>query len=634
MSKRFILFCLVLILALVSFRLMILLPTAGNYQIGVFRMGLHPINDALLWLDCAKDIVDGIKLPGRPIFPLVLTILGFLFKYNYVLYSAFFIFLNIASFLTAFYLLKDLRNNIFIVVFLSFLAMWNAPLQLSLATEVLAQPLLVIAFALIIRSFHDFSLNHYFMACFFIALAQTIRPWDFLSLVTVALFPVFLNGFSKKSLKLTLVAVLSVFMGISFYLFSVKFYCTTESNEVFAIRIWQQAHRGTGFTSDIYSDKNVAISYIQNDNPGMVKALYLGALKQAVEHPENLLEGLRWTFKFFARDIFGAFSNEKTGGAYFVACIFLILLLYFYDRERIKQLFSLKAKRGKAILFIAALVILLLKNRLFFNVFAVIGLLRILFFAPRHQRIFIILYFAGMLLSLLFNGGMGGDREWMSLEIVMYCLLAAGVFVLFEGFQGKKNVKAEFGFTPKTFYPQIIKLYIIFFACLIAIPLFLRLANLSGKDTRRFEVTEDQIRQKFGHLGEILTPTDMRTIHIMWPQPSFERVDAAYCYYPLRYRSFHAFYLGPGQGMAEHHPEYWALKPLPFPRAVYIENKIIFPGFTQRIAQRVEDRDIVVFGKIIGAKRPRFYDEGFLIIAHSIGYFDKDGKLVWFDILK
>lgn len=632
MNKREIKFFAIAFFILLVFRLAILMPTIGKFYMGPFRLGIQPLNDGLEWLDGARDILAGRKMLARPLLSLLLSLFVVLFKNNFFIYFAFFILLNITGFLIAFYLLKDIRNNIAVVVFLAFLSMWNAPLGFSICTENLATPLLTVAFALLIRGIYYSSYNYFFLAYFLIAFAQTVRPWDFFSLITLPLFPVIYSGFCKKTFIVFAILILVIVLGISYHVTGSKLYSAPEANEIFPMRILTQV-RGGGSIFDLYADKDILTVTLKNGSANeRIKLFYKKAWKELRENTWKLKRAFMLTFIFFIGTMPYFFDNRIIGSIFYVLAIFFVFFFYFYERADIKNIISSLRDYKRLLLLILLIAAVLINAKLAFSILAAIGLLYILILGSRPKRILISLYLTGIIVSLLFNGGVGGEREWMSIEILLYYGLGLGIFCITKRLQKEEYINKDFTFNIKNSLSSVSLIFVLFLAFFIIIPTLLRINNSYKKQQTPLIITTDQVKQALKINGPVVSPNEFLYFKLKWPEPSYETINLARCYWKLRYRDYHALYLTDSDGTAENDPRYWFLQPLSFSRTVYLEDKIIFPRVEKTSLSQFEEKEIVVFGQLLGKPRKYFRDSGYVILAENIGYINEKGQLNWIDI--
>lgn len=643
MNKKDIRFILIFSVALIILRLILLLPTTDKYHLASFRIGTHPVNDGLIWLNSAKDILENRLCEGRPLFPLLLALLLTLFKSNFALYFSLFILLNVAALCIAVYLLKNIRNNIFIVVFLAFLSAWNIPLQFSICTENLAVPFMIVALALLIKGLFYYSYNYIFISYFFIALSQTIRPWDFFSLVCLPLFPLFYNGITKKTLKLTAVLFLAICLGISCYTLAAKMFSFGQSQHVFALKLWAQGHGGGGEMQVYRADPEVVAATLDNipdderlfanglvntPNPKITKVLLKNALQEIKAHPQNLLRAYGLALSFFARYIPYNFSHAKIGNIFGVLLVLFTLILYFYDKDKIALI-----ERKKIITLLALAAGLLFFGPIYFCIFlAALGVIYIVFSAHKKYKIITYLFVTGILVSLFFNGGGGGDREWLSKEALLFYFSAFGAFSFSSGFKRSAESNKEFSFDKKKLVHSILSLCIPVFFIFILIPSLLRLNPAVAAKKGSFHITKEQLGRHFGASEQILSPKGFVYYALLWPNPSFETVTGHLSYWTYRHRSWNTFFFAANEGALENNHEYWPLMRFPFKRTVDIYNRILFPFITQKQLARFEDKQIVVLGRILGRPRPSFTSTGYIIIAQNIGYINDTGQLEWLDL--
>jgi hypothetical protein len=145
-------------------------------------------------------------------------------------------------------------------------------------------------------------------------------------------------------------------------------------------------------------------------------------------------------------------------------------------------------------------------------------------------------------------------------------------------------------------------------------------------------VTDDQIQQRFMITTPLLSPEVLRYLQVQWPQPSFERFSGAFCYVTLRYRGYHTIYFYPQEGSGEYNIHFWPLRAYDFGRTIYLDDMVIFPDVTKEQLSKLENKEIVVLGRLISHPRRIPSERGYAIVAEIFGYLNESGVLNWVSI--
>ncbi|MCU0665477.1 MAG: hypothetical protein MUF05_00005, partial [Candidatus Omnitrophica bacterium] len=438
-------------------------------------------------------------------------------------------------------------------------------------------------------------------------------------------FPVFLQGISKKTILYALVMVLAVALGISYYTLTTKKFCTAEANQFFAMRIWSQVSGGTGPLQSL-SDKNIAVAFIDGAPPEqMVKIIYKRAGEAFRENPLRILRAIKLSYQFLFRGLNFPFSKDKIANILFSIGIFFIMFFMFFEA---KDKNPGNIKRG--ILLILLLALICANNEITPLILSGIGLLYILFYGTKPQRLFIILYFAGIGTSLILNGGGGYEREWLSLELLLYYLCASGIYALVQSPPPTITQKPMLWAENKAI-KQIALLFVFLLLIFIIIPVSLRNMRPNGYPLyAKIQITSADIQIKSKNKLPILSPEELKVFLLLWPKPSYEKLNGVYAYIILRpYRSYHLVHLKANEGISYDPDTFWPLRETKFTRMVYIEDRLIFQKEAERLLLDLEGKEIIVLGRLLGRERKYFTSTGYAIVAEYIGYQDCFGKILW-----
>jgi hypothetical protein len=191
--------------------------------------------------------LEGVKINMRPMFPVFMADFIFFSGINLPYLVALFVTINIVSIIIAFMLLKDSRNPALSAVLLTFFCVWRAVFPASVMTETLAAPILLVAFCLILKGLETKAFRYMVLGYFLTGLAQAIRPWDFMSMATLPLLPLFYMGLKKESFKLVGILILAIGLGFGMDAISGRIFSTSgQANIDKAHHLFGQLSGGLG----------------------------------------------------------------------------------------------------------------------------------------------------------------------------------------------------------------------------------------------------------------------------------------------------------------------------------------------------------------------------------------------------
>jgi len=635
-------FSFILFLLLLSVRLYILLPTFSAEKLDTYRVGLIPVNDGGNWVERAQYILENKKINMRPLFPLFLSIFIFIFGTNMISLVSVMILCHVFSIMTAFILLKNIRNNIFVCLILSFFSVWRLIYPADMMTENLASCVIIVAFSLVLSGLLLSSLSRLCLGYFLIGLCQAIRPWDFMSLATLPLVPIFLWGFKRRYLRVYLALVIFISFGYGFNFITAKIFSTSKQAKIDrANHLYGQVQGGKGDSYWIL-DKEIKIAMAKKISGELsekeVSDLIFGkALKTFKEKPGLLFIGVFHSLKWYFKKMNVAFSGRMHTARFFLLFLF-IYALYFFDwrKEGLRELIP-----GSAIRYylppIISIIIYKSNPMVFFMLSLVLGLVFLILFDKRGFLIFSVLYFLGIILSISAIGVSGSGRMWMSHELLCYTLSAIGITVLM--FNKPSNLPegrdtfatTDLGILARPFTYSVCVTLIVF----VLLPLSFRpLYKHNSRDINK-KITPELIVDQLKISGPVISQEILMQYIILWPAPTFERVNGSTAYWKVRYRPLKAFYYEADEGLDKNKWQFskWHLQSFPFQRTAFDDrNPIIFPGATKEDLARFDGHEIVVVGKLLGRKRLLYFHQGFMIMAQYIGYPDKFGDLKWIKV--
>lgn len=637
-QKKSVIIFVFIFLALVIARFAVLYPTLTTTYQDTFRIGITPINDGADWVDRAQTMLEGKKISMRPLFSVFLSLFIYLFGIDMPKLVAVIISVNVISVMLAFYTLRTYLNNVFILIFLSSLTVWRMSFLADMMTENLAFSLYIISFAFLIRGISSSEFHYLLSGTMLTGLVQAIRPWDVFTLGALAVYPIAYMGFKKKAYKMAGILLLAGAFGFSFNIIDSKIFSNGEQDKIDrANYFYGQMCGGKGCNYWILDPeiKAATIKYDRGIVPAsdVEKLIYKKAFAAFKNKPINFLKGTFEGLRFFLAKVYMVFNDKKIAPLYFVS--FFLLLLFLLIQKPIpyiRDAFS-KAPIAKMIVLILSVILLTGKSVYLFSVFAVIGILFSFKGKDRRHIIFLVLYLIGILFTLLTIGPVGGDRMWMSPEIIAYYLSSWGLAYFFF------NQKKPFNEEEKEIHIDAPKcaryamfLGMLFISFFIVLPLAARATYANKEKAITSEVNPSVIAKDLGIKSRIITKETIIDNILLWPLPTFEKLNGEWAYWRATYRPFKAFYMDANEGLYDKKWRFskWHLLAMPFPRVGFDDrNPILFPYTTKEKLARFENMDIVILGKLIGRARLTFTHQGFMILAEYIGYPDENGQLKW-----
>jgi len=629
---------LILAVLLIASRLFVIIPTLGFDHMETYRVGIVPVNDGADWVDRGLNILEDRKISMRPLYPAFLADIIYFFGANMYAILFFQILLQILSVMIAYILLKDIGSRMLTVVILSFFSVWRISMLPNMYTEVLAAPLVLIGVSLVIRALAFSSCGNLLTGFFFIGLAQAVRPWDFISLITLPLLPFFIKKSCPKPLLLCAALYAAIFSGYSMdHIASGIFSTQNQASIDKAHHFYGQMAGGMGnnyWMSDV-EIKNAMIGNMKGElsNNDAVKLIYNKSFKIALSNPALPLKGAVKSLFYYITGLPEAFKD------YHVDMRFFLLFFALFAAATISPLknyfASLVSSYGgiQKLVFLAIVVLLFFVNQMavFMGLLAA-GFLFLLISGERAVKAFVLLYITGIVSSFFVVGTTGSGRMWISQELLSYMLVSYAVVRIFLGgksFLPQEN--ASFRFSRND-----IKYIVVPFACAFiffaAIPKVFALTQRYKTVDLNVKITPQFMQDHFGGNGRIISQDEISENILLWPKPTFETMSGQRAYWVLRYRDFKGIYIDKDNGNKDPAMQFskWYLSTMPFPRVAFDDrNPIIFPYVTKTQLKKFDGREMIIAGRILGRPRALYTHQGFMIIAEYIGYPDDNGSLKW-----
>lgn len=638
-SWKTILFACLIALILIAIKLHFLIPSFNFSYMDTYRVGIVPVNDAADWVERAQMVFENKKISIRPLFPLFLANIIFLFGVNLPAIISVLILINIASVVIAYLIIKDMKNKAFAFIFLAFIASWRIISPGNIMTEALGAPVLLIGFSLIIRGLELKTMNLLALGYFLTGLAQGIRPWDFAVIITLPLVPVFYKGFNKKAVIYAGILYAAVGLGFGIDSIASKAFSTQEQSKIDkAHHVYGQfsGSRGDNFW---IMDNDLRDATVKNilgkmSNDEVADIMYKKSFENLRKNPLLIINAPLSALKVYFTNLWAVFKLHLFDYNYF----FLFLILFFIfvvenKKETINPgLFPLS--RGK-FLFIAASILFYMANRLYlFSFWALLGLFFMFSRRDRRQTIFFLCYFSGIILSFFVVGVTGPGRMWISQELLTYYLCALGASGALFGrtLPLGEDDNSDFNFDAKKTAVLVGSAFMISLIFFVMLPAFERGIKKNATYPITSSFSSESIAKDLGITDPILSENVVTLNIVLWPLPTFEKYNGSWAYWKLTYRDMKGFYLKANEGVTDPKWQFskWYLMKMPFNRVAYDDrNPIVFPNVDKSKLKRFEGSQIIIVGKLIGRKRLHFTHQGFIIVCEYIGYEENPGKIKW-----
>ncbi|MBN1353091.1 MAG: hypothetical protein JW994_00280 [Candidatus Omnitrophica bacterium] len=628
----------VIMIALLAGRYITIAPTLNENHIGSFRLGTIPTNDASRWAQYAEDLLDGRKIPIRPLFPLFLTNAFFFFGDNFTAHACLFVFLNVFSILAAAYILRSSINNIYVVFLLALLSAWRIFFLPDIMSENLAIPLYIIATACIIRSLFSHEYGYMLIAFLLLATGQMVRPWDFVSLAVFPLFPVVNGGIKKRTLYLFLAGSTAIALGVSIHFTGSKLFSkeSPTDNMIISMVLYGQSSGGEGGNYWI-RDRELRNKRYKIGQQEWANLAYSKALDNIRTNPGYIIKAVKRSYGWLFISLPKFFAPPQLSPPYYFLVFLLLYLFYLFDTGGIKKAFLPAGKNRLNYVFLAiGFTLVMLYEKVFFIVLAAVGFFYIYGFCRRRFKIFLSLLLFDIVITMAIFGGSGLERYAISVVLLLFNLAAAGLYGISVFLLKNQHTKAR-ETVSKNFvlrgadFIRLIAVYTALVIMFIAFPFTVRALKPSETWDIDADVTKDFFRSGMGIGGEVLSENDLLNVIFQWPEVSTEKINNKTVFIKRRYRSFMGREFDKNEGLEYDKTRYfdlWPFSTLRFRRIIY-EEFIILPKVNKKDLKQFEGKEVVFIGKIIGIKRPRFTSRACAVVVTTIVYKDKNGRIAF-----
>ncbi len=620
-----------IILALVGFGVLFRccsnLGTLSQFYTGnVFRVGLIPWSDARGWVDGALAVMSGGAIDGYPAFrPLTPLFLSDIFSLTGVDYLYGMIFqgaLLLTAISIAAWILRDVRPRLPVYLFLALLSIWRPGVETSFITEVPGMLILIPGFALLWRGTVKNRNKDTLAGIFLFGLNQAIRPWNILTLALLPLLA-FRGSLSwKRKFGLFLAYVCCGAAGFGFHPLAVGLFNAPDAvggNEDKAL-----FGRVAGGSWMLYYYDPVITKARNNPEvtPSELRRLtYKRAWEVFRSHPELLLRSTVSSYIDYSKKLPLEFGGGFTCG--------LWLLLIFALLIAIEKGFVFKApewETGKWQRGIPAAIFLVLLVAVYQWVLTVVALFGIVSMCRRKYFCglswLILLYLAGVLLSIPLVGDDGGLRIKIGGDIILFLTAATGA-AMFR--RGQFPAESE---TPEDQQPLSCRDMTPVLACaagalviFIALPWCIKIT--ASPDPDRNWTGYSALPKQLPPSAQILFPAEIERIWNEFPQPSFEKYNGVAAAWTIDYHNRDVIFAAAAEGLRStpNIMQFWPLTPLNEPRSIIVrENRFaIISGIHPEQLSLLENKRIIIYGNLIAKPRAYLFATGYVMDVKRIG---------------
>jgi len=598
-----------------------------TYDMNSFHFGLIPWSDGGGWSGGAAEIMRGNLLTGypafRPLTPAYLALLFTLNGFSYYWTAVMQLFmLAIAIGITA-WIMRDMKPRLAVIVFLASLLFWQTDQFSACVTEIPGSLVLLPGFALLLRGCQNNSRPDYGMGLFWFGLSQAIRPWNVAVLPLLPLLAFRTEGWNRRGAKLFMIYLLCTGLGFAFHQAS----CWLLNAPDAALGSYDKTVYGRVFGKnwyDYYFDP--VIRSAMNDqslSPAEFrKTIYVHIFKHLKEHPEDFLGSLWPTFKTYLVICNGNFSITPPA--------LILLCLIAWPWRRLRESFMAAPYYNAALLILTATVLF---NGLgwhwYCSLAVLLALLMLLRFAWRSRMTAMaLLFIAGTLLSLPVVGNDGGGRVMISNDLMLFWLTGLGIAWAANRFAVPSAEPSSgtdwsrrhwYGLTASVTGAAVI---------LLLLPWMIRINSHDRYPS--FQATKADAQKIFKVSETPLDAHELDYIWSAWPQPSFElhRSQPAFWITRINTRDMIDFNAGEGVKSSIAPAQFWPLAVRAYKRTVLLRfiQPAVFPGISRNDLAQLEDRPVILFGRLAVKERYYPWATGFFLLVSRIAWRQDDGQ--------
>jgi hypothetical protein len=628
-KHRRVIMLLIFFIGILFFRLSVNMPTHHETHFEAFRIGIIPWSDARGWVNGAENLLEGERIsniPGRrPLYPIFLAGIFSMLGVDYSSAIFFQIILTCLAVVAAYYILRDVRERLAVILFVTLLSLWRPTSPSVFMTENLAILILSISFALIWRGFRLGDKSDTCTGFFLLGLSQAVRPYAVLCLGTVPFVPFFFDGQWSTKLKYTLWLLCFTAIGYSLHPLASALFNESGTGSNFAMVLYGQVAGGKGWTS-AYADPAIQESIRNSLSLGELnRIIYQRAMELFFQNPFQFIIAAVKSYKSYLIHLPHAFSTQ-----YDFFILFFPLAVMSDPNMRLSDFVSIVKERP---LLWTSIPFLFLAYRYLFLTFSAIGLMTSIQYRKDPLHIFLLLYLAGILLSLPLIGSDGGTRVAISSDIFVFLLASIGFRRCLGLALPSNQVSIEPDPCMKKGWAVMALVFFLFFV----IPHAIKAKAAFREDSALPGLESEQISEIAGTDEPVVGPSTLRSLKNSWFISSQLKLDtlsdsSAYATYKFAIRD--SVYFKAEEGINPNHFELWPMtltKPK-FSRTINTRLWTVFPNIEPYQLERIDNKEIVVIGSLVVNDLRWRYDTPYVIIVKFIGSVDSNGKLNWTEL--
>ncbi len=599
----------------------------GNY----FHLGLIPWSDGGGWSGGAEQLLHGYRLTDypafRPLTPGFLAVLFTLTGINYYWTAVLQLALLTLALLAAAWILRDVRPRLAVIFFMASLLLWQSDLFSAFVTELPGTLVLLPGFALLLRGSLQGSKRDYALGLFLFGLNQAIRPWNVGTLLLLPLLAFHGEGWTRRGARLFLIYGACAGLGFAFHQAGVL----VLNDHGAAEGSYDKSLYGRVFNCDwaeYYRDPVIgAAREDQSLNPAEFRrVVYRHLAAHLKEHPDDLGRSM-------IRSVRGYFPLSSHAFVFAPLGFFLLCLTIWPWRELRERLHAAK-RYGVPLLVVAGAAMFMGRVWQYVSC-AACGLACVwLWRYGRRTRmaVFISLFWAGIFLSLPLVGNDGGSRPMLANDLLLFWLAGLGFSWLAAGFPREvisEEVPVAAGWEwRRDGHP------VLFAAGVSAIVLLIWPAVIRGTavDPDPPVVVSKAEAQMILQLPVVpLDTDDLSRIWNRFDGPSFMAYDKQPAFWVTRLNLRDLVELKAGEGLSRDSQRlgyYWPLTTQDYQRTVWVRElrMAVFPGVAKAELASLEDRQVIVFGRLSVRPRKSPWETGFCLYVSRVAWRQDNGQ--------
>ena len=599
----------------------------GNY----FHLGLIPWSDGGGWSGGALELLHGHRLTEypafRPLTPGFLAVLFTLTGINYYWTAVLQLALLTLALLAAAWILRDVRPRLAVLFFMASLLLWQGDLFSAFVTELPSTLVLLPGFALLLRGSLQDSKRDYALGLFLFGLSQAIRPWNVGTLLLLPLLAFHGPGWTRRGARLFLIYTACAGLGFAFH----QAGSLLLNDQGAAEGSYDKSVYGRVFGCDwaeYYRDPVIRVAREDTSLSPVEfrQVVYRYLATHVKEHPEDLGRSL-------IRSVNGYFSLSSRAFVFVPLGFFLLCLAAWPWRELWERLHAAK-RYGVPLLVVAGAAMFMGRVWQYVSC-AACGLACVwLWRYGRRTRLtlFIGLFWAGIFLSLPLVGNDGGSRPMLANDLLLFWLAGLGFSWLAARFpQGRveDHAPAATGWEwrrdghPVWFAASVSAIVLLVWPAVI---------RATAVDPDPPVTVSKAAAQTILQLP--VSPLDADDLSRIWnrlDKPSFMTYDKQPAFWVMRLNLRDLLELKAGDGLPPDSPRlgyYWPLVAQAYERTVWVRELrlAVLPGVSKAELAGLEDRQVIVFGRLSVRPRKSPWETGFCLYVSRLAWRQDNGQ--------